>query len=97
MSDKPASISALNSLHSKFAKYLETVLDEATEGAAENRIPLDAATMGCISKFLKDNNISAEPADKATLESLREKFSRRKKDTPVSEIIANASNSLYTD
>jgi hypothetical protein len=37
-------------------------------------IPTDAATLGAITKFLKDNEVTADPADADDLSSLREKL-----------------------
>lgn len=85
---KAASHSKLAALHAKFASYLEHVLDEAMTPPEVDEngnpitlsIPLDAATMGCISKFLKDNEITCEPAELGTLDELREKYSKQAKE-----------------
>lgn len=50
----------------------------------EDNIPTDAATLSGAVKFLKDNNISADPADTDDLTALRDKLTeqatqRRKK------------------
>ncbi len=37
-------------------------------------IPTDAATLGAISKFLKDNEITADPADTDELKDLKSRF-----------------------
>lgn len=93
---KPATYGKLAAIHRKYAEYLESILDEAmAEGDDEHKIPLDAATMGTISKFLKDNEVTADPADKDDLESLREKYtrsSRSKQGQSVASILADASD-----
>jgi hypothetical protein len=40
----------------------------------EDDLPTDAATLGAAIKFLKDNNVSADPADADDLSALREKL-----------------------
>lgn len=40
----------------------------------ENDIPMPAADKAAMSKFLKDNNITCDPADRADLEALKEEF-----------------------
>lgn len=40
----------------------------------EDQIPTDAATLGAAIKLLKDNNVSADPADKDDLNKLRDKM-----------------------
>lgn len=61
---------ALERLHSllteSFVKRLE---EDARDG-----IPTDAATLGAISKFLKDNEVTADPADSDELAELKQKF-----------------------
>lgn len=61
---------SLHALHEKFAKNLTRVLerDEADD------MPTDAATLGVIKAFLKDNEITADPADKDMTSELRQKF-----------------------
>ncbi|UAW53804.1 terminase small subunit [Pseudomonas phage pphageT12] len=40
----------------------------------ENDIPVPAADKAAIAKFLKDNSITCDPADKGDLERLRDEF-----------------------
>jgi len=85
---KPASKQVLAGLHRKFAEYLEHILDESMrtpEHEDDMVLPLDAATMGCISRFLKDNEITAEPESDFDLEALREKYSSRSREGKVAE------------
>lgn len=44
------------------------------EEDAKDGIPTDAATLGAISKFLKDNEVTADPADNTELAELKEQF-----------------------
>lgn len=99
---KAASREKLSGLHAKFAEYLEHVLDEAMTPAKKDEdgnlvelsIPLDAATMGCISKFLKDNEITCQPEELGTLEELRKKYSRESqvRNSNVASILDDAKN-----
>ena len=40
----------------------------------ENDIPMPAADKAAMSKFLKDNNITCDPADRSDLEALKAEF-----------------------
>jgi len=79
---KPANYGLMASIHRKLAEYMRDILDEAVQEADPDDpdslpgMPLDAATMGTISKFLKDNEITSDPAEKDDLTELRHKFSR---------------------
>ena len=42
-------------------------------------LPTDAATLGAAIKFLKDNSISADPADAADLDKMREQLTEQMK------------------
>lgn len=44
------------------------------EEDAQDNIPTDAATLGAISKFLKDNEVTADPADNTELADLKKQF-----------------------
>lgn len=85
---KAASLVELNELHRKVAESLKTRIEQDLE----DNIPTDAATLGAAIKFLKDNNVTADPADAADLHDLRSKLSeaadkRRKR---ASNVIALA-------
>lgn len=79
---KPANYALMASIHRKLAEYMRDILDEAKQEVDPDDpdsmpgMPLDAATMGTISKFLKDNEITSDPAEKDNLDELRNKFSR---------------------
>lgn len=52
-------------------------LNKRIEQDLEDDIPTDAATLGVAIKLLKDNNVSADPADAGELSSLREKLAEQ--------------------
>ena len=70
---KAASLADLQELHSLIARSLNQriTLD------MENGLPTDAATLGAAIKFLKDNNVSADPADADDLSALRDKLKQQ--------------------
>lgn len=45
----------------------------------EDDIPTDAATLGVAIKLLKDNNVSADPADSSELSTLRDKLAEQQR------------------
>lgn len=65
-----ATLKELQELHRIVAKSLT----ERIEQDLEDKLPTDAATLGAAIKFLKDNNVSADPADAEDLTSMREKL-----------------------
>lgn len=65
-----ATLKELQELHRMVAKSLT----ERIEQDLEDKLPTDAATLGAAIKFLKDNNVSADPADAEDLTSMREKL-----------------------
>ena len=65
-----ASTASLNELHRKFAKQLSDTLDRDVK----DEMPTDAATLSVIKSFLKDNNITCDPADADTTSELQKKF-----------------------
>lgn len=67
---KAATTEALQELHSVVAKSLRTRIEQDME----DDLPTDAATLGAAIKFLKDNNISADPAEASDLTELRNKL-----------------------
>lgn len=56
-------------------KLLADSFIERLEADAKDGIPTDAATLGAISKFLKDNEVTADPADSDELANLKRQFS----------------------
>lgn len=63
-----ATTTALQELHALVAKSFK----ERIETDLKDELPTDAATLGAAIKFLKDNNISADPANKEDLNELRQ-------------------------
>lgn len=81
---KASALAELNELHKLITKSLTTRI----ELDLQDNIPTDAATLGAAIKFLKDNNVSADPADADDLHDLRKKLTeqaqqRRNKGTNV--------------
>ena len=76
---KAASLADLQELHALIARSLNQRITQDME----DNLPTDAATLGAAIKFLKDNNVTADPADSDDLAELRNKLkeqaaSRRK-------------------
>ena len=67
---KSATITELEALHRLIARSLT----ERIQQDMEDKLPTDAATLGAAIKFLKDNNVSADPADADDLSALRDKL-----------------------
>lgn len=60
----------LEQLHGLLTEsFLRRLADDARD-----EIPTDAATLGAISKFLKDNEVTADPADNTELADLKAQF-----------------------
>jgi hypothetical protein len=67
---KAATLDTLQDLHRLVAQSLS----ERIEQDMKDSLPTDAATLGAAIKFLKDNNVSADPADSDDLSKLRDKL-----------------------
>lgn len=67
---KAATIAELQELHAMVARSLTKRIEQDTEDG----LPTDAATIQAAIKFLKDNNVTADPADSDNLSELREKL-----------------------
>lgn len=67
---KSASLAELQELHKLIARSLNSRIQQDMEDG----LPTDAATLGAAIKFLKDNNVSADPADSDDLAALRDKL-----------------------
>lgn len=87
-----ATTEALQELHGVVAKSLKQRIDQDME----DNIPTDAATLGAAIKFLKDNNISADPADKDSLESIRTSMveASKKRKERAANVLEFAKNDL---
>ena len=70
---KAASLADLQELHSLIARSLNQRIAQDMEDG----LPTDAATLGAAIKFLKDNNVSADPADADDLSALRDKLKQQ--------------------
>ena len=70
---KAASLADLQDLHSLIARSLNQRFSQDMEDG----LPTDAATLGAAIKFLKDNNVSADPADADDLSALRDKLKQQ--------------------
>lgn len=70
MTNKAATLSELQDLHRLVAQSLS----ERIEQDMLDKLPTDAATLGAAIKFLKDNNVSADPSDADDLTALRTKL-----------------------
>lgn len=67
---KASSVQDLSELH----KLITKSLTQRIEQDIEDNIPTDAATLGAAIKFLKDNSVTADPADQDDLSELRDKL-----------------------
>ena len=67
MARKASTISELEELHALVTRSYTTRISQDLE----DDIPTDAATLSGAAKFLKDNAITADPADKADLKGLQ--------------------------
>lgn len=65
-----ATLTELETLH----KLIASSLSKRIEQDMLDDLPTDAATLGAAIKFLKDNNVSADPADADDLSALRDKL-----------------------
>lgn len=70
MTLKSATMGELQELHKIVAKSLKTRIEQDID----DNIPTDAATLGAAIKFLKDNAVTADPADADDLHALRDKL-----------------------
>jgi hypothetical protein len=70
MTRRSGSIAELEELHALITKsYTERIRKDL-----EDEFPTDAATLSGAAKFLKDNAITADPADKEDLKGLQAKL-----------------------
>lgn len=65
-----ATLTSLHELHRKFAEQCHSTLDRDLK----DDMPTDAATLSVIKGFLKDNEITCDPADSDTTATLQSKF-----------------------
>lgn len=73
MAKKAATLGELEELHRLVTRsYTERIQQDL-----EDKLPTDAATLAGAAKFLKDNNITADPADKDDLDAMREVLAKQ--------------------
>ena len=61
-------------------KLMVSALTARVQQDMDDNIPTDAATLGVITKLLKDNSITADPADADDLQDLRDKLTTQAKE-----------------
>ena len=89
---KASTVGELNELHALIAKSLKNRIVQDID----DNIPTDAATLGAAIKFLKDNNVTADPADSDDLAELRNKLKEQaaQRRKTVGNVVALASADL---
>lgn len=89
---KVSTVGELNELHALIAKSLKNRIVQDID----DNIPTDAATLGAAIKFLKDNNVTADPADSDDLAELRNKLKEQaaQRRKTVGNVVALASADL---
>lgn len=85
-----ASSKALEALHRLVASSLTKRIEEDMRDG----IPTDAATLSSAIKFLKDNSITADPADADDLSALRDKLKQQIGKNTVGNVISLATADL---
>ena len=91
MTKRAATLGELQELHRLIAKSL----NQRIEQDIEDNIPTDAATLGAAIKFLKDNAVTADPADSDDLSKLRDKLAdQAKRRRTGSNVVALATADL---
>lgn len=71
-----ATLKELQELHKMIAKSLTQRISQDMEDS----LPTDAATLGAAIKFLKDNNVSADPADSEDLSDLKDQLTKQQEE-----------------
>lgn len=69
----------LTGLHGLLTKVFKNRLDQDING----EYPIDAASLGVIRQFLKDNSVTADPADNSEIKELQDRLkdaSRRRRE-----------------
>lgn len=90
---KASSMGELNKLHRLVTRSFHTRL----EADLEDGIPTDAATLGAAIKFLKDNEVSADPADKDDLQDLRESLKKQAEKRKAGSVLELVKGDLSDD
>ena len=80
---KAASMTELEKLHSLITQsFTKRIEEDIRDG-----IPADAATLSSAVKFLKDNAVTADPADAEDLTALRDKLKEQISKNKVGNVI----------
>lgn len=87
---KAASMTELEALHQLVTKSYKTRI----EADLRDGIPTDAATLSGAVKFLKDNAVTADPADAEDLSALRDKLKQQISKNKVGNVISLATSDL---
>ena len=95
MDTKRATVQELHALHGLLAQYFQRILENALEPSLE-ALPPTAADIGLIVKFLKDNEITADPGSEGELENLRSRLREvQERGSPaLKRILENAESDL---
>jgi len=87
---KAASMTELEKLHSLITQsFTKRIEEDIRDG-----IPTDAATLSSAVKFLKDNAVTADPADAEDLTALRDKLKEQISKNKVGNVIQLATADL---
>lgn len=99
-----ASSDRLGGLHEMFTAYWEARMRQMTEGVEDEetgkivRIPLSAAELAVLRAFLKDNNVTADPADDKGLKDLAGELAAATKgvvaQSELDDIMANFTSAM---
>lgn len=89
---KATTMQELNELHRLVTQSYKTRIEQDLK----DDIPTDAATLSGAVKFLKDNAVTADPADQDDLSELREKLKEQagKRRAKVGNVIALAASDM---
>ena len=91
MAKQAATLVELQELHRLIAQSLNQRISQDID----DNIPTDAATLGAAIKFLKDNAVTADPADSDDLGKLRDKLAdQAKRRRTGSNVVALATADL---
>lgn len=76
------SLEKLGRLHELITdSFINRIKDDMDEN-----LPTDAATLAAAAKFLKDNDVSADPAEQGKLDDLRQAMINRSKENKANQV-----------
>lgn len=73
----------------KLGRLHELITDSFISRIEEDmneKLPTDAATLAAAAKFLKDNDVSADPAEQGKLDDLRQAMINRSKENKINQV-----------